>query len=303
MKIFVTGGTGYTGGVVIEHLVDAGHEVLGLARHIPESSSEGPIEWVEGDFANGERIADLASQSDAVFHIGASHNNEMERLDKIAIEAIGEALAGSGKTFVSTSATPIYGDTGLSPRDEHEPILNPHPLRAWRMRHDQQVVAMRERGFRTVVLRPGYIYGRGGGILANAISEAQTSGKARYIEIDGDGWSSTVHVDALSRLYLLALTQEKAEGIYNAVSDEIIRNADISHAIAATFGSGIVAESYPLAEARQAIGELADLIVITCITSSQRARSELGWLPNAPSLLSELIGGSYRGALRAYHFS
>ncbi|KEQ51159.1 NAD-dependent epimerase/dehydratase family protein [Sphingobium chlorophenolicum] len=291
MKIFLTGATGYTGSVVLDHLLRAGHQVTAIARTIPDRTGSG-LDWVQGDFSEAEKISDLSAKADAVVHIGASHNDEMERLDKIVIDAVADALAGTGKVFVNTSATPIYGDTGMTPRDEHEPIENPHPLRAWRMRHDQQVVAMTERGFRTAILRPGYIYGRGAGILLSAINRARSSGVARFIG-DGTGWSSTVHVDALSELYLLALANDKATGIYNAVSDEIVRNADIAQAIALKFGPGIIAESQPLEEARAVMGKLADLIVITCICSSQRARDDMGWLPNAPSVLSEIVGGSY----------
>ena len=56
-----------------------------------------------------------------------------------------------------------------------------------------------------------------------------------------------------------------------------------------------------LEEAREAMGELADLSCIECIITSDRARSELGWLPIAPSVATELSVGSYhRGKLVPY---
>src|SRR6266849_2214998 len=134
MKIFLTGATGYTGGVVCQRLIAEGHTIRAIARRVPSAPLE-PVEWVQGDFADGNAIRQHASACDAAVHIGASHDKDMERLDGIAIRAIADAFAGSHRPFISTSATPVYGDTGFTPRDESEPILAPHPLRAWRARH------------------------------------------------------------------------------------------------------------------------------------------------------------------------
>jgi len=292
MKIFLTGATGYTGGVVSQRLIAEGHSVRAIARRIP-SSAQGPIEWVQGDFADGNALRQYASDCDAAVHIGASHDKDMERLDGIAIRAIADAFAGSTRAFISTSATPVYGDTGLNPRDESEPILNPHPLRAWRARHDREVVSLSKRNIRSVVIRPGYIYGAAGGLLADMIRVGRKTGKAEYIG-DGTNVTSAVHIDALADLYILALNNPLARGVYNATSDEYVRAIDISKAIALGFGPGITPQSTPIEEARKHLGEYADLAVINCVASSLRARRELNWVPSGPSLLSELIGGSYQ---------
>lgn len=301
MKIFLTGGTGYTGGETIGHLLEAGHDVVALARKVPtQAPVRDGLRWIEGDFANGALIQNLAREADGVLHIGASHDADMERLDGTFIRAVGDALAGSDKVFISTSATPVYGDTGIGPRDEHEPIDNPLPFREWRMRHDNEVVGFADRGIRSVIVRPGLIYGKAGGPLSWNIASARTSGKALYIA-DGRAESSAVHVDALAKLYILALENGAARGIYNAASDEVTRSIDIAETIAAFYGPGIIAESWPLEDARKTLGGFADLSNTRCIVSSARARRELGWLPVGPTVLSELIGGSYRnGPLAPY---
>ncbi|MDP3174661.1 MAG: NAD-dependent epimerase/dehydratase family protein [Phenylobacterium sp.] len=298
MRVFLTGATGYTGGVVLEHLLAAGLEVSALARphHLPTLPVRPGLSWIGGDFAQPEIIFDAARATDATIHIGASHdveNAEMERLDGLTIRAVADALAGSGKTFINTSATPVYGDTGPTPRDESEPVLHPLPAREWRLRHDRETVAMSGRGLRSVVLRPPMIYGRGAGVLGKQIARAQASGKARYIGA-GTPLSSTVDVDVLAVLYLKALRNERAQGVYNAASDEVVRAADIAQAIAQIFGPGIVAESWPLDDARKTMGILADISTIDCVVSSERARRELGWAPNAISMMGDLAAGSYR---------
>jgi nucleoside-diphosphate-sugar epimerase len=292
MKIFLTGATGYTGSAMLGHLLDAGHSVIALARRPPHAETAG-VRWVRGDFSDAEVIKTCLADADAALHIGASHDAQMERLDKIVVRTIGDAFAGSGRVFITTSATPVYGDTGATPRDEHEPIENPHPLRTWRMRHDLEVAGLHARGVRGVVVRPGYIYGRAGGVLADVIRRARDTGEARYVGL-GDRLSSTVHVDALARLYLLTLEDPSARGIYNAVSDEVIRSADIAKTVAAAFGPGIEPRAWPIEDARKTLGELADLTNMTCVAHSLRARRELGWVASGPSLLSELVGGSYQ---------
>jgi len=300
MKIFLTGATGYTGSIVCQRLIAAGHAIRAIARRIPPRPS-GPIEWVQADFADGNAILQYVSTCDAAIHVGASHDKDMERLDGIVIRAIADAFSGTGRTFISTSATPVYGETGLIPRDEAEPILAPHPLRAWRAQHDRDVVALSARNIRSVVIRPGYIYGAAGGLLADMIRVARKTGHAEYIGA-GQNVTSTVHIDALAELYVLALDNAVARGVYNAVSDEYVRAEDIAKAVAYGFGPGIEARSIPLEEARKRLGEYADLAVINCVASSLRARRDLNWIPSAPSLLGDLIGGSYqRQPLAPYH--
>lgn len=293
MKAFMTGTTGHAGSVALNHFVEQGHEVHALVRprHKGKLAERKGVRWVYGDFADSEIVREAVSQTDGVVHIGASHDAEQEQLDAMVIAAMTEGLGQSGKVFVSTSATPVYGDTGDEIRDEHEPIENPHPLRAWRMRHDLNIVGTS--GIRGVIVRPGLIYGRAGGWLAGLILRAKESGVASYIG-EGSYLVSTVHADALADLYLKAFLNEAAHGIYNAASDEVTCSRENAEMIAAHHGPGIEARSWPIEEAREALGELADLACVKCIVSSNRARHELGWHPIAPSVATELSTGSYK---------
>ncbi len=303
MKVFMTGTTGHAGSVALDHFVNAGHEVYALVRphHIESLEARDGVHWVAGDFADSKIVRETAQNTDAAVHIGASHDENMENLDANAIEAIAAAFDQTGKVFVSTSATPVYGDTGSTPRDEHEPIENPHPLRAWRARHDLGVVGLADRGIRGVVVRPGLIYGRAGGWLAGLIIRARETGMSRYIG-NGQNLTSTIHVDALADLYLRAMMDSSAHGIYNASSDEVVCSMEYCQLIADHYGPGIEVSSWPLDDAREALGELADLSCVKCIVSSNRARSELNWIPTAPSLAGELAYGSYKtDSLIPYH--
>ncbi len=141
MKVLMTGCTGHAGGNALNYFVSNGHEVHALVRphHIPNLEERENVKWVAGGFADTEIISDTANECDAVVHIGASHDEEMEKLDANFISAVETAFNKSGKVFVTTSASVVYNDTKGVTRDESEPIENPHPLRAWRARHDLEV--------------------------------------------------------------------------------------------------------------------------------------------------------------------
>ncbi len=121
MRIFLTGATGYTGAVVLDHLLETGYEVSALARahHLPTLPVRRGVEWIAGDFAQPEVIFDAARAADATVHIGASHdveNAEMERLDGLTIRAIADALAGTGKIFVNTARRRLWRHRRQAPR-------------------------------------------------------------------------------------------------------------------------------------------------------------------------------------------
>lgn len=301
MKIFLTGATGYTGGVVLEHLLAAGHQVAALAR--PQRLADLPARtgatWVAGDFENASLIFDQARAADATVHIGAAHdvdNAEMQRLDTLVIRAVGDALDGSGRVFINTSAAPVYGDTGPTPRDEAEPVVAPLAGRLWRLHNDRETAAMTARGIRSAVIRPPNIYGRGGGVAAKQIQRARTTGKTRVVG-DGERLNSNVHVDALARLYMAILSRETAQGIYNAASDELVSSADVARMIVELYGPGIEIETWTVDEAKKSLGVMGEIAAVNCVVSADRARSELGWSAYGPSFMGELVAGSYRQML------
>jgi uncharacterized protein YbjT (DUF2867 family) len=116
MNIFLTGASGYIGCRVAEKLQAAGHQIVGLAR------SEHAVQWMQeqgitphrGDLFDAPSLTQVALLADGVIHLGAAAGPAWAEGNRIAVHALLDALAGSGKPFVYTSGTPIYGETGLS---------------------------------------------------------------------------------------------------------------------------------------------------------------------------------------------
>ena len=113
MRVFVTGGNGFIGSAVVAELMGAGHEVVGLARSDEAAAVliAAGAEVHRGSLEDLDSVHSGAAGGDGVVHL-AFDNIGMRtdyvaaaQTDLAAVEAMGEALEGSGKPFVMTSGT------------------------------------------------------------------------------------------------------------------------------------------------------------------------------------------------------
>jgi nucleoside-diphosphate-sugar epimerase len=297
MNIFITGVSGYIGRRVAEKLQAAGHQIVGLAR------SDDAVQWMQeqgitphrGDLFDAASLTQAALLADGVIHLGAAVGPAWAEGDRIAVGALLGALAGSGKPFVYTSGTPIYGDTGLSVVDEDAPLYPP-PFFAWRPQVEQQVLAAAAQDVRSMILRPATVYGRGGGSsLLVLLRLAQHEGVAQYVGTGENRWS-TVHVDDLARLYVLAFERASAGSVFNAAAGASVSLKDLATAISFAIGRERSVASWTLEQARVALGPRAEFFAMNQQVSGANATLSLGWDAQAPSLLYDVAYGSYRTA-------
>ena len=294
MQVFLTGATGYIGRAVVEALQKAGHEVSGLARS-QEKAKQLEARGVRaciGDLLNPETVVEPARAADGVIHTANTNDGNAAHADAAVVRAILKALEGTGKRFIYTSGVWVLGSTGNKVADENTPV-NPTALVAHRPGLEQEVLGYKDRGIRTVVIRPGIVYGRGGGGLPTMlVQSARQSGAARYVG-DGDNRWSLVNVDDLAQLYVLALEKAAPGSLYNATSGPFSRVRELAEAASVGAGAKGKTQAWPLDEARKTLGPFADALALDQQVSGEKAKRDLGWSPASPSACDDLRNGSY----------
>ena len=299
MKIFCTGASGYIGGSVAARLVAAGHQVTGLVRAAEKADAVRAygIEPLLGTLDDAEILSQAARAADIVVNAASADHRG-------AVAALLDALAGSGKPLIHTSGSSIVGTRARGERsdavfDEDTPIT-PSPARASRVALNEFILSYRDRGCRPVIICPSLIYGLGHGAGPDSVQVplliklAWKRGNAAHAGPGENIWSN-VHIDDLVTLYALAIDKAPAGAFYFAENGEnSMREACEAINRMLGFAGPPAAMSMVQAAAEWGEGTAEDTIASNSRVRAKRARQELGWQPQARSLIEEIEQGCYR---------
>jgi nucleoside-diphosphate-sugar epimerase len=280
MRVFVTGATGFIGTEVVRDLLKAGHTVLGLARSDKGTTALAAVgaEVHRGDLEDLDSLRSGAAASDGAIHLGFIHDfsrfQEVCDADRRAIEAMGDALAGSGRPLVITSGTAMGTKVpGQPSTEDHYNPNHPNPRAASEIA--AEVVA--GRGVRVTVVRLPQVHStEKQGLVTPAIAIAREKGIAAYV---GDGlnrWPA-VHVLDAAPVYRLALEKGPNRARYHAVAEEGVTAKAIAEAIGG--GLKIPVVSLSPEEAAGHFGWLGFFAGLDMPASSALTQERLGWHP------------------------
>ncbi|MCB9751058.1 MAG: SDR family oxidoreductase [Myxococcales bacterium] len=295
MRVFVTGGTGFIGAAVVEELLRAGHEVLGLAR----SRSSADALRAAGASAHHGALEDLerlragARACDGVVHLGFVHDfsryKEACELDRRVIAALGDALRGSSRPLIVTSGTLATPGREASEHDRHAEGASRLTPRA---ASEEAADALAARGVRVGVVRASpSVHGPGDhGLVPMLIETARRQRASAYVDDGANRWNAVHRRDAAA-VFARALERTGPGDRFHAVAESAIPFRSIAAVIGERMGLPVIRVSSEDAPAH--FGWLSWIAALDCPTSSALTRAALDWTPSHPGLLDDLASERY----------
>ncbi|ETK32153.1 SDR family oxidoreductase [Microbispora sp. ATCC PTA-5024] len=309
MRVFVTGASGFIGSAVVPELIAAGHQVVGLARSDAAAAAltAAGAQVRHGTIDDLDTLRSAAADSDGVIHLAFKHDiaftgdfQGAADADRRAVDAFGEALAGSDRPFVIASGTlGLLPGRVVTERDGRAPETTTETATAQgaagprtRQATARATLALASRGVRSSVLRlPPTVHGEGdGGFMAALVGIARAKGVSGYVGDGSNRWPGVHRLDA-ALLFRLALEKAPAGSVLHAIADEGVPIRTVAELIGRHLDLPVV--SIPQEDVGAHFGWMSGLIGLDSPASSELTRELLGWRPAHPGLVEDLDKGHY----------
>lgn len=296
MRVFVTGASGFVGSAVVDELIAAGHQVLGLARSDDGAARVAATgaEVHRGDIYDLDSIKDGVAMCDAVIHTAFNHNfstfKDNCETDRKVIGAMAEVLAGTGKPLVVTSGAGLLAANGTVVTEDDRPAVTSAVMP--RVATEEAVQAAVAAGVNAYILRlPPTTHGRGDhGFVPMLINMARANGVSAYIDAGSNLWPAVHRLDA-AKLYRLIVEQQPAQRIYHAIAETGIPFKEIATAIGQGLNVPTVSKTGEDAVAH--FTWFLHFAGMGCKALAEKTMATTGWQPTHNGLMEDLAEGGY----------
>lgn len=305
---FVTGGSGFIGGRLVQRLVGEGRSVRALARSNAAAARVAKLgaEPVRGELGDLASLSAGADGADVAFHLAAHLGEwgpweEFERGNVVgtrnvlvACEEAGvERLVHCGTEAALMAGEPLVGVDETAP-------LRPDsraPYPATKAKAEQAIRAASRDGFETVALRPRFVWGKGDTTLLPEMVETVEAGRFAWVG-GGANVTETTHVDNVVEGLILAAEKGRGGEAYFVTDGEPVVFREFVSALLRTQGVEPPDRSLP-AWAAAPMARLCEaawkflplpgeppmttfrswLLTQECTIDITKAREELGYAP------------------------
>ena len=290
MRVFVTGASGHIGSAVVPELIQAGHEVTGLARSDTSAAAVKALgaDVRRGDLRDLDGLREAAAAADAVVHFAFDHETMFAgdfagatATDLAVVRAFGDALAGTGKTLIGIGFKP----SGDAKRDA---VINANPRSAVARAID----GFTERGVRAILVAiPPVTHSANDkhGFIPMMIRFARDVGVSGYVGEGINRWPAAHTLD-VAALYRLALEKAPAGAQLYAATEAGIEVREIAEVIGRQLG--LPTASIPPERAADHFKGFP-FITMDITMPNADTRRLLGWEPTHPGLIADLEQGHY----------
>jgi nucleoside-diphosphate-sugar epimerase len=298
MRVFVTGASGWVGSATVTELLEAGHQVVGLARsdHSATALEAKGATVLRGDLDDLDALHRGAADADAVVHLANKHDwsnpAESNRAERAAVETLAETLVGSDRPFVVAAGVAGLGQGRPGTEADPSPAVGPDSPRGG---SENLALDYVDRGVRTISARfAPTVHGIGDhGFIAYITATARRHGVSAYVGDGSAAWAA-VHRSDTARLLRLGLDQAPAGSILHAVAEDGVPTRDIAEAIGQALDVPVT--SIAPEDAVDHFGFIGSFFAMDLSATSNRTRELLDWTPTGPTLLEDIKAGAYTGA-------
>ena len=276
-KYFVTGGSGFIGGALVQRLVAGGAKVRVLDNHLRGSPRHlapviDQIDLVRGDIRNPSAVLRAAEGCDAIIHLAYLNGTEYfytkpELVLEIGVKGImntlDAALAHGIKDFVLASSSEVYQTPPQIPSPENVPLIVPDVLNPRFSYGGGKIISEllcinygRKYFDRMTIFRPHNVYGPDMGgehvipqfvLRAKAAVEKTPSGDVPFaIQGDGSETRAFIYIDDFTDGLMRVIQHGKHNEIYHIGTEEEVPVRSVAEQVVALFGRRARFEQTPL---------------------------------------------------------